>query len=165
MFDILPVGKKFRAIAVSGMLLGVLMVAGCGNQSADTSSSAMPTGTSSAPKVPAAGPAISDKLKFDQLILDSPVKTTGGNGSPQFLQFTYTDRDGSVYKCSLPKAMSEGEYTPDEWVRTFNLYRQAKPVSHKVVPKSSDGQSVQGFPFIAPKPQAPASNTTQPAGQ
>ncbi len=142
-------GLAASAAAVLGC---AVTMSGCGNQSAETS--ATPTvSPMSAPaaKVAASGPAISDKLPFNQLALDTPAKSVNKQGLV-FLEFTYTNNDGNVYKCVLPQAMSEGTNTIDDWYRTFAIYRLPTVIKQKKI-KTGPGQ-INDFPFISPRPQA-----------
>lgn len=118
-----------------------------------------PAPTGPAPHTSASGPAISDKVSFDQLTLESTPKTTQDKNGLTFLRFQYADNDGKVYECVLPKAMSEGQYTLDEWSSTFNAYRLPKVVAVK---KSKARENLGDFPFISPKPQVQPTTATQP---
>lgn len=130
-------------------VMALALIAGCGTKQPDASMQAPPPSAPAA-NMPAAGPAISTKLKFEQLALESPVKAIEKKGLP-FLQFAFADRDGNVYKCELPKAMSEGEYPIDEWIRTFNIYKLPQVIAKR---KTKAGpKDVGGFPFISPKPK------------
>ncbi|MCE5314775.1 MAG: hypothetical protein ABFD49_03360 [Armatimonadota bacterium] len=153
MFDTLIRPKKILITTIATASVCAFLFSGCGNNSSDTgSATAPPPPSASAPKVAAAGPAISEKLSFDQLALESPVKTVTDKNGLTFMEFQYAGRDGKVYKCRLPKAMSEGQYEPDQWVRTFNIYKLPKVIKQKKIIKKN-GQEVNDFPFIAPKPQ------------
>jgi hypothetical protein len=101
----------------------------------------------------AAGPASTKALKFSQLTLQSTIKRVKDKDGLVFLQFNYMDRDGTVYKCALPEAMAAGEYTQEEWVRTFNLYKLPDVVKQTKKTGPGEGQRIGGFPFISPKPQ------------
>ena len=153
MFRILSAGNRIVIIPVIVIAAGAMLLGGCGNSQVDTSSEPMPS-TTSAPqtKTAAAGPAISVKLKFEQLALDSAVKRVPNKDGLVYLHFSYTDKDSNVYNCELPAAMSEGEYTADEWLATFGAYKLPQIVKHKVVKKKEKG--LNDFPFISPKPKA-----------
>jgi hypothetical protein len=110
--------------------------------------------------MPAAGPAITTKLKFDQLAFDSPV-TKADRSGVKYYNFAFTDNDGKVYKCELPAGMAEGDYTPDEWVRTFCLYKLPEVVKQKTEKKDKVG--LTDFPFIAPRQDAPANSESDPS--
>ena len=153
MFRILFTGNKTAFIPVVVVLAGATLLGGCGNSQVDTSSAPMPSNTNTqVMKTAAAGPAISTKLKFVQLALDSPVKSVKNKNGLVYLHFRYTDKDNNVYNCELPAAMSEGEYTADEWLATFGAYKLPQIVKHKVVKKKEKG--LNDFPFISPKPKA-----------
>jgi len=139
---------------------GLGFVVGC-SSGTETSSAPPPATTAPAPKVPAAGPAISSPVSFDQLALETPVKRVKGKNGLVFLRFAYADNDGRIYNCELPEPMSKGEYTPQEWVRTFNIYRLPKVIGQKKVAKK--GPRVIGdFPFISPRPQTVQAPAAQP---
>ncbi|MHB9035902.1 MAG: hypothetical protein ACYC64_04495 [Armatimonadota bacterium] len=160
MFRTITPAKKAFITAVVISSVCALLLTGCGNNSSDTGTAYTPSTSAPTPKVPAAGPAISDKLKFDQLALESPVKTVTSKDGLVFLEFQYADRDGKVYKCKLPKAMSIGEFPPDQWVRTFNIYKLPEVIKQKNV-VDKNGQPVNDFPFIAPKPRTvPSQDST-----
>jgi hypothetical protein len=117
------------------------------------SSTAMPPPTSTqTTKVAASGPAVSTPLAFDQLALESPAIKHANKNGQRFIKFKYADRDGKIYECELPEAMSKGSYTVDEWGRTFNVYRLPQVVGHKKMKSRRPGQ-IGDFPFISPKPQ------------
>jgi hypothetical protein len=137
------------AVAVLAIAFA-LVLAGCGQKEADVSSSIPPPPTRGQ-NVAATGPAISDKLAFDQLALDSAVKRVPSPTGPIYLQFMYTDVDGKVYKCKLPEAMAKGQYKHDEWIRTFNVYRLPEVIKQKRIAKQQTHE-VTDFPFISPKP-------------
>ncbi|MDH7601894.1 MAG: hypothetical protein QHI38_07075 [Armatimonadota bacterium] len=143
----------------------VLSLVGCGKS--EPVSSVTSSSSTSTPKIPATGPAISSNLKFDQLAFESPVKRIKKKNGLVFLEFAYADNDGKVYKCELPEAMSKGEYPPDEWIRIFNLYRRPEVIAQKKVTKKSS-QAIGDFPFISPRPQeeqkpTQPTTTSQPA--
>lgn len=120
---------------------------------------------SQAPKVAASGPAVTEPLKFDQLALESPVTRYTEKSGQVFLRFTYADREGRIYKCELPEAMSEGSYTIDEWIRTFNFYKLPKVIGQKKVVKKGPAR-IGDFPFISPKPvEQPKPATVTPTPQ
>ena len=144
-------------IAIAIVIMG-LQLTGCSSSSED--SSATTPQMSPAPKLPATTAEAPVKLKFTQLKFETPVKTVTDKDGLVFLDFQYADRDGKVYKCNLPKAMSEGDYLPEEWARTFKLYRLPDAVKQKKI--SNGNQSFGDFPFIAPKPQAQNAGQTQP---
>lgn len=149
MFRILSFRKREAIISVV-LVAGAIMLGGCGNSQMDSASAPPPSSAAPAvTKTAASGPAISTKLKFAQLALDSPVKQAKNKNGLVFLSFRYTDKEGNVYNCELPAAMSEGEYTADEWLSTFAAYRLPKIVKHKVIKKKPNG--LNDFPFISPK--------------
>jgi len=134
------------------MALGVAAIlGGCGN---NQSASSLPTpgSTGSVPKVAATGPAISTPLTFDQLPFESAVKKVKNKDGLVFLQFSYADADNKIYKCELPEAMSIGSYSPEEWRRTFKIYRLPQVIGIKK-PKKSGPVVIGDFPFISPKPE------------
>jgi hypothetical protein len=147
------------ALLAAFLFAGVSILTGCGKS--EVRATATTSSPATTPKIPAAGPAITTKLTFDQLALESPVKKVKKKGLV-FLVFTYTDNDGKVYKCELPEAMSKGEYPPEEWIRIFNLYRLPQVLAQKKV-TGKKSQAIGDFPFISPKPQEVQSPTTQPA--
>ena len=139
-----------------GLAVGIVVLAcgafltGCGSSTEETSGAPMPSAQGRTAKMPASGPAISDKLSFDQLTLDSSVtKVTDKNGLV-YLMFAYTDMDGKVYKCKMPQAMGQGAYPPQEWLRTFTVYRLPDVIKQKRIVKKR-GENVNDFPFIAPR--------------
>lgn len=142
--------KRWRVTAVLVVVIvAAVMLSGCGNKGSQGADVAMPTG-SPAPHTSASGPAITDKVSFDQLTLESTPKAATDKNGLVFLRFKYADYDGKVYECVLPKAMSEGEFTLSEWSSTFNAYKLPKVVAQKKV-KETDHYG--DFPFISPKPQ------------
>jgi hypothetical protein len=144
----------FIAICI---VITALQLTGCGNSSSEDA--AIPAAPmSSAPKIPSTNATAPVKMQFSQLKFETPVKTVKDKDGLVFLEFQYADRDGKVYKCNLPKAMSEGEYLPEEWARTFKLYRLPDAVKQKKIEKD---QSFSDFPFIAPKLQPVNSSQTQ----
>ena len=145
------------------MLACAALVGGCGNSDVDTSSSMSPSPGAQAPKLPASGPAISDKLTFDQLTLDSPAKFVTEKNGLKYISFAYTDNDGKVYKCKMPEAMAQGTYPPQEWLRTFTIYRLPEVIKQKHVAKKSGGGGINDFPFIAPRPANAAPEQTPTA--
>lgn len=137
------------------------LMSGCGNSDVDTSA-VTPSPGAQAPKLPASGPAISDKLSFDQLTLDSPAKHVTDKNGLVYITFAYTDNDGKVYKCKMPEAMAQGTYPPQEWLRTFTIYRLPEVIKQKHVAKKSGG-GINDFPFIAPRPANAAPGQTPTA--
>lgn len=136
-------------IALLGVAGAAMIIAGCGNNTADTA--VAPSAPAPAPHTAASGQAITDKLSFDQLTLESPAKTVKDKNGLSFLHFKYADSDGKVYECVLPSAMSQGQYTLSEWASTFNAYRLPKVLAQK---KVGNRDNLGDFPFISPKPQA-----------
>jgi hypothetical protein len=149
-----------RAILIIAVIALAALVVGCGNSGTDTAAP-QPTTSASAttPHVAASGPAVNVKLSIDQLTLDSPIKHVTDKNGLVFLHFRYTDNDGKVYDCVLPNAQGQGQYTPIEWISTFNAYRLPKVVAQKKVNRSAD--EMHDFPFIAPKPQEVNTTSTQ----
>jgi len=140
--------------AIAALIVCAALLGGCGKGGAGASAYT-PTPTSATPKMPAAGTAVSSPLTFDQVALESPVKRAANKNGLIFLQFSYADRDGKIYKCELPDAMSKGSFPYDEWIRTFNIYRLPKVIGQKKVTKK--GPAVIGdLPLISPRPQAVA---------
>lgn len=135
------------------------MLTGCGK---DETQSAIPVSTPDpqATKAAATGPALSEKLTFGQLALDSAVKRVRSPQGPVYLHFTYTDQNGNVYKCELPEAMSKGSYLPDEWIRIFGAYRLPQVVKTKAPPANPLSKSVSDFPFISPRPASETSDSS-----
>lgn len=150
-------------LAISFVLLAAVLT-GCGNDQADTSATATPPPQAEA-NVPASGPALSDKLTFDQLAFDSPVKKVRTKQGVVYLHFSYTDRTGKVYKCELPEAQSKGSNLRDEWLAVFNAYRLPTVIKTKAPPANPLAKSVNDFPFISPRPGAAKSSSdeAQPA--
>ena len=137
--------------AVLAVIIAVMLaVGGCGNKGADTGLPAS-TGAPTVTHTSASGPAITDKVTFDQLTLESTPKAVKDRNGLVFLHFKYADYDGKVYECVMPQAMSEGEYTLSEWSSTFKAYRQPKVLAQKKV--QSGHEELGDFPFISPKPQ------------
>lgn len=140
------------ASIIIAVLACIVLMAGCGNNSSDAQSPSFDqTQPANTPKLLKPISAEQQKMKFSQLTLETPAKTSTDKGGLVFLEFQYADNSGKVYKCKLPKAMSEGEYTPDQWIATFSAYKLPDVVKQKKVVNSS-GQAVKDFPFIAPKP-------------
>lgn len=149
--------RVFVAVVFVAVVAAAIMMAGCGNSGTDnayTGSPAVP-----APHTAASGPAITDKVSFDQLTLESPAKPAPDKNGLVFLHFKYADSDGKVYECVLPRAMSEGQYTLSEWSSTFNAYRLPKVLAQK---KMNKREEYGDFPFISPKPQAAPPAQSQP---
>ncbi|MEN6357481.1 MAG: hypothetical protein ABFD83_10395 [Armatimonadota bacterium] len=143
----------------------IVLLTGCGNQSSDAQPPSFDQPpASNATKMLKPTSTVQQKLKFGQLTLETPVKTTTDKNGLVFLEFQYADNSGKVYKCKLPKAMSEGEYTPDQWIATFSVYKQPDVIKQKKA-KSSAGQAVNDFPFIAPKPVTQTNQNSSSAGQ
>lgn len=151
----------FMAVLAIVVML-MMVVGGCGNKGAD---SGMPVATGSpTAHTSASGPAITDKVAFDQLTLESTPKAVKDINGLVFLHFKYADYDGKVYECVMPQAMSEGEYTLSEWSSTFKAYRQPKVLAQKKVERRHE--ELGDFPFISPKPQPEPSaeqDSTQPS--
>ena len=151
--------KRALLIVSWAMAAGMLVfVAGCGNKETAMTSAPPPQ---AAPNVPAAGPALSEKLTFDQLALDSPVKKVQSKQGPTYLHFSYTDSTGKVYKCELPEAQSKGSYLRDEWLRIFGIYRLPTVIKTKAPPTNPLAKGVGDFPFISPRPGATSSGPEQ----
>jgi len=131
------------------LLAAAITMSGCGNSDTSTAPP-MSTGPTSQTHTAASGPAISDKLTFDQLTLESPAKPEKDKHGLVFMRFKYADNDGKVYECVLPKAMSDGQYTLAEWSSTFAAYRLPKVISVK---KRGSKVDLGDYPFISPKPQ------------
>lgn len=146
------------AVAVVAVVAVVVMMSGCGSSDTDSAGS-MPTTGSSAPHTAASGPAITDKVSFDQLTLESPAKASADKNGLVFLRFKYADSDGKVYQCVLPHAMSEGQYTLAEWSSTFNAYRLPTVLAQK---KMNKREEYGDFPFISPKPHTASPTQAQP---
>ena len=141
-----------------------MALSGCGNNSDSAVAPPTQTGQTPATHTAASGPAISDKLSFDQLTLESPAKPEKDKNGLLFLHFRYADNDGKVYECVLPKAMSEGQYTLSEWSSTFAAYRLPKVVAVK---KKGTKDTLGDYPFISPRPaqQQPATAGAAPEQQ
>jgi len=164
-------------------MIALLLVAGCGNKAEEAAApdpmmmpmpppggpaGAMPGAPpAGAPGTqPAAAPAASGspqtdekKYKFSQLTLDSTVKKVSDKQGLAFLDFRYTDVDGKVYQVHMPAAMADGEYSVNEWLSTFSVYRLPEVIKQKNVAGAKKG--VSGFPFISPKPNAPTVEPSQ----
>lgn len=156
-----PLRVGFTLIVIAALACSIL-VGGCGNSDTDTAVTPVSPGAQT-PKLPASGPAISDKLAFDQLTLDSPAKRITEKNGLVYLTFAYTDNDGKVYKCKMPEAMAQGTYPPQEWLRTFTIYRLPEVIRQKHVAKKSGGGNINDFPFIAPRPANTAPEGTPSA--
>jgi len=144
--------KRVGPIVLAIAALCAALVGGCSNSQSTTSLGALPPRP--APKTAASGPAISDKLSIDQLALESKIERVTHKTGVVYLHFNYADRDGKVYKCELPQAMAQGQYSPQEWNRTFNIYRLPKVIKQKKMPEGPDKKRVVDYPFISPNPQA-----------
>jgi hypothetical protein len=139
-----------KAASIIAAFAGVVFMMGCESNSSDAQPSSFDQAQpASAPKMLTPISTEQQKMKFSQLTLETPVKITKDKNGLVFMEFQYADNSGKVYKCRLPKAMSEGEYTPDQWVATFSAYKQPEIVKQKKAVNSS-GQAVKDFPFIAP---------------
>lgn len=141
--------RGLMLIALLAVVGAAMIIAGCGNNAAGTGAPAAPSSTPT-PHTSASGQAITDKVSFNQLTLESPAKTVTDKHGLVFLQFKYADSDGKVYECKLPNAMSKGQYTLSEWSSTFNAYRLPKVLAQKKIAHKED---LGDFPFISPKPQ------------
>lgn len=150
--------RAFVPVVLVAVVAAASFMAGCGNSGTDSASTGSPT-AAPASHTAASGPAITDKVFFDQLTLESPPKLSRDTNGLIFVRFKYADSDGKVYECVLPKAMSEGQYTLSEWSGTFNAYRLPKVIAQKKVNKR---EAFGDFPFISPKPQQQQSATPQP---
>lgn len=137
--------------------MGAAVLTGCSSGGGDISSS-MPAGPTSVAKKPAAGPAINDKLKFDQLALDSPVKKVSKNGV-SYLVFKYTDMEGNIRTCEFPEGQSKSELLPGDWISTFDVYKKTEAVVVKKRQVKRTDQGVVDFPFVSPKPVRVQSTT------
>lgn len=151
-----------RLIFVIVLTACLAVLAGCG-KSQQESTAPPPSSPGTTAKLPAVGPAISAKLTFDQLALESPVKRVKTKNGLVFLHFEYADNDGNVYKCELPEAMSKGEYTPEEWIRIFNLYKRPQVIAQKKKPSRQGSRAISDFPFISPRPQTVETSPSKPA--
>lgn len=148
------------AVLIIAIFAIAALIAGCGNSGTYTAAPQPTTSASSTtPHVAASGPAVDVKLSIDQLNLDSPIKRVTDKNGLVFLHFRYTDNDGKVYDCVLPNAQGQGQYTPVEWISTFNAYRLPKVVAQKKVSRSAE--AMHDFPFIAPKPQQVNTTSTE----
>ncbi|MCL5104973.1 MAG: hypothetical protein M1133_12785 [Armatimonadetes bacterium] len=157
MFRTKRAGKMFGLIIVAVALGSAALLGGCGNSNTSDTSAPMggPSAETPQTKMPAAGPAITTKLKFDQMALRSEVTRYQNKNGQTFLRFAYSDKDGKVYKCELPEAMAKGEYTPDEWTRTFDLCKLPEVVKQDTSGKNKTEKGLKDFPFISPNPNAP----------
>ena len=154
--------RSINVIALLSVLACAALVTGCGNNQSNATMPP-PGATGSTPKVAATGPAISTTLTFDQLALESAVKKVKNKNGLVFLSFSYADNDGKIYKCELPGAMSKGTYSPEEWVRTFNIYRLPQVIGQKKRGKKGGPEVIGDFPFISPRPRQVEAPTAQPA--
>jgi hypothetical protein len=146
-------------LALSLLILAAIL-SGCGNDQVDSSATMTPP-PQAAPNVPASGPALSDKLSFDQLAFDSSVKRVETKQGVVYLHFSYTDRTGKVYKCELPEAQSKGSFLRDEWLAVFNAYRLPTVIKTKAPPTNPLSKGVTDFPFISPRPGAASSSSDE----
>lgn len=138
--------------AATAALACTVLLGGCGNNSA-VSTEAPPTpmgqGTGAAP-----ANTVAKKKTFEQLTLNSPAKAVTKNNIA-YVSFSYVDHDGTASKCELPKAMTVGSYTDDDWIATFSVYKIPGAVKVNVAQKKQSGE-INDFPFIAPKPHEAA---------
>lgn len=144
--------KSFSLLLLAA--LAAIALPGCGNKEGASTPAAVPQ--PAPPSASAVGPAISEKLTFDQLALESPVKRVQSATGPVYLEFSYVDRDGTIYRCRLPEQMTKESSTPEDWIRLFNLYKLPKAVGKKAAPTQPLVKSVEDFPFISPRPAKPA---------
>ena len=137
--------------------------AGCG-PSTDTSDLA-PIADASRRNPPASGVAITEELTIDQIAFESPIRRTTDRNGLKFLQFSYGDKDGKVYKCHLPEGMATGKRKPDQWLAVFQVYRQEGQATVRSTVTARPQQNLGDFPFISPKPhqEQPASTSAPTA--
>ena len=143
----------FAAVAAAVCIL----VAGCGG---DESTSTEMQPSRKAPNGPPTEPAITQQIGFDEIAFDSPVKQVKDAQGLVFLHFTYTEADGKVYKCELPRALSLDPMAPSEWLTTFKVYKLPEVVAQKK--KGTVREDLAGLPLISPKPETPKVTTEKP---
>lgn len=149
------------SLTLTALVSGVILLGGCGDSNNTDPGNFQPVSTPTPP--PVSTPAAPEKLRFDQLNLESQVKRNTDANGLVFYSFSFSDQDGKVYKCNLPEAMAQGEFTTDGWIRTFNLYREPEVIKQKPVTQDSNKDGLNDFPFIAPK-RAPTSTQSAPEG-
>jgi len=151
------------SLLVGVAMLGFVLVAcGCGSEEIGAPTT-VPSPSPTKTKVAASGPAIPDKIAFDQLALESSVKRVQSKNGPVFLVFRYADMDGKVYECKLPEAMSRGVNSLRDWVALFDIYKVPKVLKKKPVSKKKGPEEIIDYPYIAPKPHSSPSQPGTPA--
>jgi hypothetical protein len=157
---------EIRLVLILAICGAAALLGGCG--SSEPTATQTPLTPPRPTHTAAIGPAVVSELSMDQLVLDSPIAHVKDSNGLEFMVFKYTDNDGKVYKCVLPAAMAEGKHKPNEWISTFNVYRQPEVLAQKKVDRSDN---MGDFPFISPKPkeapqeeaEKPKSNITVPS--
>lgn len=147
---------RMRHSAVSLATVGLLSAAvalatlgtGCGNKG-DASASSNPrtpapiTSQASQP----AEPQADRQLSFSEVV---PKCKTVSNGKVANYRFSYADRDGAIHCCELPRVMSEGKWTWDAWMSTFQAYDvHPKAVQHTA--RHAGQVDISDFPFVSPR--------------
>lgn len=154
-------------LAVIALFCSMTVISGCGNKAADTSAMSAPPPPPGGPASAPASNQPAQKIKFDKFQFDKPAKLVTNQNGIGYYHFAYTDQEGKVYNCQLPAAMAQGEYTADEWIRTFDIYKLPKVIGQKKVSAPGSAQSVDGFPLVSPKPRSQPTQDqpqqTQPA--
>lgn len=92
-------------------------------------------------------------MPFSSIKLNSPatrVSYTSGGVKCDYIRFKYTDWDGKVRQCEMPAGEAQQSRTPDEWLATFDLYRQEIAKTNGKKQKQVD--NLDDFPFISPRP-------------
>lgn len=150
------------SLALVALVGAVIITGGCGKSNSADPGMSQPVSAPVTPP-PSAAPSEPVKYQFSELTLETkPKRVTDSNGLV-FYKFSYADQDGKVYKCNLPEAMAQGQFTADGWIRTFKLYREPEAVDQKPIRKDSNQDSLNDFPFIAPN-RAPTSPQAVPDG-
>lgn len=139
------------SISITLPLLG----AGCGNRgNAAVSTSPTPVATATqAPQVQVSQTA--KELTFSDVV---PKWKTVSNGQVVHYRFNYTDCDGVVHTCDLPKAMSEGKQMRSAWECTFQAYAVHSEVAPQTVARKVKQVDIGDFPFVSPPSEAAGYN-------
>lgn len=99
------------------------------------------------------GPPPAGAVALEKAPLKSPIQHVtlkSGDSSLQFVRFKYADSDGKVNICEMPASEAQVLRTPDEWLATFDLYKQE--VETKTVVKKKTIERMNDFPFVSPPP-------------
>ena len=115
---------------------------------------AAPAAGAAAPAAPArtSGPR-PGSVPFEKVALKSPVAripVKQGGRTFEFLRFKYADWDGKVCQCEMPASEAKQARLPEEWISTFDLYKQDTETSGKT--KKKEVRRLTDFPFVSPPP-------------